>query len=78
MVSWSSYQRWFWYHSWQHNRWCYRQLLGGWLGAKLEFQVVGGFSVASVVTAVLGAVVLVFVVSLIRRSRVIKLIYALA
>jgi uncharacterized membrane protein len=25
------------YH-WQHNRWCYRQLLGGWLGAKLEFQ----------------------------------------
>jgi uncharacterized membrane protein len=26
-----------WYH-WQHNRWCYRQLLGGWLGAKLEFR----------------------------------------
>jgi hypothetical protein len=45
MVSWSSYQRWwFWYH-WQHNRWCYRQLLGGWLGAKLNFSVVGGFSV---------------------------------
>jgi hypothetical protein len=45
MVSWSSYQRWwFWYH-WQHNRWCYRQLLGGWLGAKLEFPApVGGFS----------------------------------
>jgi hypothetical protein len=67
MVSWSSYQRWwFWYH-WQHNRWCYRQLLGGWLGAKLGSHVVGGFSVASVVTAVLGAVVLLFVVSLIRK-----------
>jgi hypothetical protein len=24
------------YH-WQHNRWCYRQLLGGWF-AKLEFR----------------------------------------
>jgi hypothetical protein len=46
MVSWSSYQRWwFWYH-WQHNRWCYRQLLGGWLGAiRNSGAVVGGFSV---------------------------------
>jgi uncharacterized membrane protein YeaQ/YmgE (transglycosylase-associated protein family) len=43
--------------------------LGGWLGAKLGISgaVVGGFSVASVVTAVLGAVVLLFVVSLIRK-----------
>ncbi|PKH68495.1 GlsB/YeaQ/YmgE family stress response membrane protein [Flavobacterium sp. ALD4] len=43
--------------------------LGGWLGSKLGISgaVVGGFSVAIVVTAVLGAVVLLFVLSLIRR-----------
>ena len=43
--------------------------LGGWLGSKLGISgaVVGGFSVASLVTAVLGAVVLLFVLSLIRR-----------
>ena len=43
--------------------------LGGWLGAKLGISgaVVGGFSLASIVTAVLGAVVLLFVVSLIRK-----------
>lgn len=43
--------------------------LGGWLGGKLGISgaVVGGFSFASVVTAVLGAVVLLFIVSLIRR-----------
>jgi uncharacterized membrane protein YeaQ/YmgE (transglycosylase-associated protein family) len=43
--------------------------LGGWLGAKLGITgaVVGGFSLASIVTAVLGAVVLLFIVSLIRR-----------
>jgi hypothetical protein len=46
------------YH-WQHNRWCYRQLLGGWLGAKLEFPApVGGFSVARCSYLCLGAVVL--------------------
>ncbi|HEY4616978.1 MAG TPA: GlsB/YeaQ/YmgE family stress response membrane protein [Flavobacterium sp.] len=43
--------------------------LGGWLGGKLGIAgaVVGGFSLASIVTAVLGAVVLLFIVSLIRR-----------
>ncbi|SEA68927.1 Uncharacterized membrane protein YeaQ/YmgE, transglycosylase-associated protein family [Flavobacterium gillisiae] len=43
--------------------------LGGWLGGKLGISgaVVGGFSLASIVTAVLGAVVLLFVVSLIRK-----------
>ena len=43
--------------------------LGGWLGAKLGISgaVIWGFSVASVVAAFLGAVVLLFVVSLVRK-----------
>ncbi|NGY37174.1 GlsB/YeaQ/YmgE family stress response membrane protein [Flavobacterium sp. XN-5] len=43
--------------------------LGGWIGGKLGISdaVVGGFSFASIATAVLGAIVLLFVVSLVRR-----------
>jgi uncharacterized membrane protein YeaQ/YmgE (transglycosylase-associated protein family) len=43
--------------------------LGGWVGAKLGISgaVVGGFSVAIMVAAFLGAVVLLFVVSLVRK-----------
>lgn len=44
--------------------------LGGWLGGVLGIggATTGGFSIASILTAVLGAVVLLFVVSLIKRA----------
>lgn len=43
--------------------------LGGWLSAKLKISgaVVGGLSIASVATAVGGAVALLFIIKLIRR-----------
>ncbi len=43
--------------------------LGGWLGGQLGIAgaTTGGFSLASVVTAVIGAVVLLFLIGLIKR-----------
>ncbi len=43
--------------------------LGGWLAGKLGIAgaVTGGFSLASIVTAVLGAVVLLFLIGLVKR-----------
>lgn len=43
--------------------------IGGWLGAKLKISgaVVGGLSIASIATAVGGAVALLFVIKLLRR-----------
>lgn len=45
--------------------------LGGWLGSKLgiEGAETGGFNLGSIVTAVLGAIVLLFIVGLLNRSR---------
>lgn len=45
--------------------------LGGWLGFKLGIAgaQTGGFNLASIVTAVLGAIVLLFIVGLLNRGR---------
>jgi len=44
--------------------------LGGWLGGQLGIYdaTVGGFSFASVITAFLGAVVLLFLIGMIRKA----------
>lgn len=43
--------------------------VGGWLGGKLGLgAVTGGFSIASVLTAVAGALVLLFVAGLVKKS----------
>jgi uncharacterized membrane protein YeaQ/YmgE (transglycosylase-associated protein family) len=44
--------------------------LGGWIGGQMGIggTEIGGFSFASVVTAVLGALVLLFIVSLFRKK----------
>lgn len=44
--------------------------VGGWLAGQLGIAgaVTGGLSIASIVTAVIGAIVLLFVVSLIKRN----------
>lgn len=43
---------------------------GGWLGGKLGIAgaATGGFSVASLLTAIVGAVILLFLASLVKRS----------
>jgi uncharacterized membrane protein YeaQ/YmgE (transglycosylase-associated protein family) len=45
--------------------------LGGWLGSRLGIAgtETGGFNLASIVTAVLGAIVLLFIVGLLNRGR---------
>lgn len=45
--------------------------LGGWLGTRLGIggTQTGGFNLASIVTAVLGSIVLLFIVGLFNRSR---------
>ena len=44
--------------------------LGGWLGGELGIAgtTTGGFSLPSIITAVLGAIVLLFLIGLIKRS----------
>ena len=44
--------------------------LGGWLAGKLGIAgaVTGGFSIASILTAVVGAVVLLFIIGLVKRA----------
>lgn len=44
--------------------------IGGWLGGKLGFSgaQTGGFSIASIVTAVAGASLLLFVIKLIKKA----------
>lgn len=44
--------------------------IGGWLGGQLGIYeaAVGGFSLASILTAVVGAVVLLFVIGLVKKA----------
>ena len=44
--------------------------LGGWLAQELNIAgaATGGFSLASIVTAVIGAVVLLFIISLVKKA----------